>query len=34
MVHDAGGQRGIVGHRVLLHDLKGRVMDDFVQNFL
>lgn len=34
VVHDADGQRGVVGHRVLLHDLKGCVMDDFVQNFL
>ena len=34
VVHDADGQCGVVGHRVLLHDLKGRVMDDFVQNFL
>lgn len=34
VVHDAGGQCGVVGHRVLFHDLKGRVMDDFVQNFL
>lgn len=34
VVHDAGGQSSVVGHRVLLHYIKGGVIDDFIQNFL
>lgn len=34
MIHNAGGPSGIVGHWVLLHYIKGGVIDDFIQNFL
>lgn len=34
MVHDAGRQSSVIGHWVLLHYIKGCVIDDFIQNFL
>lgn len=34
MVHDAGGQSCVVGHWILLHNIKGGMVDDFIQNFL
>lgn len=34
MVHDAGGQRAVVGHGVGLHLLEGCALDDVVHNLL
>lgn len=33
LVHEVGRPSGIVGHRILLHYIKGGVIDDFIQNF-